>query len=150
VTLKVRGDVPNLRSSRRFAVIRRCFAAARGLHGLRLVHFSVLDNHLHLVVEADSTGSLSRGMNGLCTRLARRLNAFLQRSGRLFVDHYHSRLLRSPSEVVRVIRYVLGNAARHYGERPIDPFSSADADSRPVLAEAIGWLLRVGWRRGPA
>jgi REP element-mobilizing transposase RayT len=114
------------------------------------VHFSVLDNHLHLVVEADCSRSLSRGMNGLCTRLARRLNTFLQRSGRLFADHYHSRLLRSPTDVARVIRYVLTNAARHYGERGVDPFSSANASARPALAEAIGWLLRVGWHRAPA
>jgi REP element-mobilizing transposase RayT len=150
VTLKVRGNVPNLRSSRRFAVIRRCFAAARGLHGLRLVEFSVLDNHLHLVVEADSAQALSRGMNGLCTRLARRLNTFLHRQGKLFADHYHLRLLRSPTEVARAIRYVLTNASRHYGERGGDPFSSATPEVRPVLAKAIGWLLRIGWHRAPA
>jgi REP element-mobilizing transposase RayT len=149
VTLKVRGDVPNLRSSRRFAIIRHCFAKSRGLHGLRLVHFSVLDNHLHLVVEADCTRSLSRGMNGLCTRLARQLNALLKRRGKLFADHYHSRLLRSPTEVTRAIRYILGNAARHYEERGVDPFSSAASGARPALAEAVGWLLLVGWRRAP-
>jgi hypothetical protein len=42
-------DVPNLRSSRRFAVIRRSFAAAKGLHGLRLVELTVMGNHLHLM-----------------------------------------------------------------------------------------------------
>jgi REP element-mobilizing transposase RayT len=92
VTLKIRSDVPSLRSSRRFAVVRRCFAKARGLHGMWLVDFSVLDNHLHLLVEADAKRSLSHGMQGLCVRLAHRLNAFLNRSGSLFADHYHSRL----------------------------------------------------------
>jgi REP element-mobilizing transposase RayT len=60
VTLRVLDDVPSLRSSRRFAVIRRCLAAARGLHEMRLVEFTVMGNHLHLIVEADSNGSLSR------------------------------------------------------------------------------------------
>jgi REP element-mobilizing transposase RayT len=147
VTLKVCDDVPSLRSARRFAVIRACFAAARGLHGMRLVEFSVLGNHLHLVIEADSKRALSIGMLGLCTRLARRLNAFLGRAGKLFADHYHARLLHSPTEVWRAIRYVLGNAEHHYRERRIDPFSSAAHDARSVLAEPLAWLLRRGWQR---
>jgi REP element-mobilizing transposase RayT len=147
VTLRVRDDVPSLRSARRFAVVRACFAAARGLHRVRLVEFSVLGNHLHLVVEADSKRALSSGLLGLCTRLARRLNGFLRRSGKLFADHYHARLLRTPTEVWRAIRYVLGNAERHYRERGADQFSSAAPDAKDVLVAPLGWLLREGWRR---
>jgi REP element-mobilizing transposase RayT len=66
VTLRVMNDVPSLRSSRRFAVIRRCFAAAKGLHGLRMAEFTVMGNHLHLIVEAETSGALTRGMQGLC------------------------------------------------------------------------------------
>jgi hypothetical protein len=65
VTLKVKEDVPSLRASRRFAVIRGALAAARGANGLRVVDFSVMGNHLHFIVEADSSRSLSRGMQGL-------------------------------------------------------------------------------------
>jgi REP element-mobilizing transposase RayT len=147
VTLKVARDVPNLRSSRRFREITRCFAASRGLHGLRLVDFSVLSNHLHLVVEADSKRSLSRGVQGLSVRLARSLNQLFGRRGKLFADHHHSRLLKTPTEVANAIGYVRNNANHHYGERGADPFSSAHGDARAVLAEAVGWLLRTGWRR---
>jgi REP element-mobilizing transposase RayT len=149
VTMKVRHDVPNLRSSRRFRAIRKCFAASGGLHGLRLVEFSVLSNHLHLVVEADGKRSLSRGVQGLAVRVARALNRLLQRRGKLFADHYHSRLLRTPAEVASAIHYVRTNAQHHYGERGLDPFSSAHPDARGVLADALGWLLRRGWRRDP-
>jgi putative transposase len=41
---------------------------------MRLVEFTVLSNHLHLIVEADNSTELSRGMQGLCVRLARALN----------------------------------------------------------------------------
>jgi hypothetical protein len=114
---------------------------------MRLVEFSVLGNHLHLVVEADSSRALSTGLLGLSTRLARRLNGFLRRSGRLFADHYHARLLCSPTEVWRAIRYVLGNAERHYRERGADPFSSAAPEAQDVLVSPLGWLLREGWRQ---
>jgi putative transposase len=156
VTLKVKADVPSLRSSKRFDVIRKSFVAARGKHGLRLVEFSVLGEHLHLIVEADNSEALSRGMQGLCVRLARRLNALLQRKGSLFADHYHSLLLRTPTELVRRINYVLGNAEHHYGKvetpwrrsAPVADHRTSNAPELSSLREVPkGWLLTAGWRR---
>jgi REP-associated tyrosine transposase len=149
VTLRVNEAVPSLRSSRRFRAIRTCFAASRGRFGLRLVHFSVLSNHLHLIVEADNSDSLARGMQGLCIRLAKALNGVLGRAGRLFTDHYHSHLLRTPTEVLSSIKYVQNNAERHYGEPGPDWCSSAAPDAKEILAEANGWLLSIGWKRSP-
>jgi putative transposase len=143
ITLRVRRGLPSLRSSRNFKVIRSCFEAAKEANGMRLVEFTVLGNHLHLIVEAPTSERLSRGMQGLCIRLARNLNRLLQRAGSLFADHYHLHLLRTPSEVVNAIRYVLTNAARHFGELRADPFSSIDAS----LVPAQSWLLRAGQRR---
>jgi putative transposase len=147
VTLRIGNSIPSLRSSRRFAAIRRCIAASRGNFGLRLVEFTVLSNHLHLVVEADSSKSLTRGMQGLCIRLAKALNAVLERQGRIFADHYHSRLLSTPTEVANALDYVKDNAEHHYGETGADWFSSQNKTLRDILAAPVGWLLAVGWRR---
>lgn len=147
VTLRVRGDIPSLRSSRRFMKIRECFAAARGRFGLRLVEFSVLGNHVHLIVEADDSAALSSGMQGLAIRVAKAINRMLARSGHVFADHYHSRLLKTPTELTRAIRYVVENASRHYDERGPDFFSSRGPGAAAALAAPTGWLLRIGWRR---
>jgi REP element-mobilizing transposase RayT len=148
ITLKLKNHVPSLRSSRRFAVVRQVFAAARGQNGLRLVEFSVQGNHLHFIVEADNKTSLSRGMQGLNVRIARALNRLLRRTGTLFADHYHSRLLHSPTELCAAIRYVLGNAEHHFGEPGVDRFSSAAPEGAAVRSDPLGWLLRAGWRLG--
>ena len=150
VTLRARDDIPSLRSSRRFTKIRECFVAARGRFGVRLVEFSVMGNHLHLIVEADDSGSLSRGMQGLTIRVAKTINRVLARSGHVFADHYHSRVLKTPTELTRAIRYVIENARRHYGDAGADFFSSRGPGGIAVLTAPIGWLLRVGWSRaGP-
>jgi hypothetical protein len=115
---------------------------------MRVVEFSVLGEHLHLIVEADSSSCLSRGMQGLNSRLAKTLNRFIQRSGSLFADHYHSRLLHSPTELVTAIRYVLTNTEHHFGDTGIDWCCSSAADAEEVRADPLGWLLAVGWRRG--
>jgi REP-associated tyrosine transposase len=47
------GHVWNLRSRRCFETIEDCLAKARERFGLRVIEFTVLGNHLHLVVEAD-------------------------------------------------------------------------------------------------
>ncbi len=103
--------------------------------------------------EADSSASLSKGMQGLSVRIAKALNRLMRRRGRVFADHYHSRLLRSPTQLVIAIGYVLGNAAHHFGGSPErDPFSSAVYDSsrrERVLSRPRGWLLLYGWRRAP-
>jgi REP element-mobilizing transposase RayT len=77
-----------------------------------LVKFAVLGDHLHLIVEADDSVSLARGMQSLGTRLAKALNKLLERKGTLFDDHYHSHLLESPTEVARALEYVRNNARR--------------------------------------
>ena len=114
---------------------------------MRLVHFTVLGNHLHLIVEADGSGALATGMQGLNVRLAKALNGVLGRKGRVFADHYHGRLLLSPTEVRNALDYVKNNAQHHYGENGVDPFSSAAPDAAEVLARPLTWLLEVGWLR---
>jgi putative transposase len=151
VTLRVASDVWNLRSKRCFGVIEDCFAGARARFGLRIIEFAVLGNHLHLLVEADSDLSLSRGMQGLGVRIAKALNRVMQRRGRVFDDHYHASLLATPTKLVNAIAYVLGNHERHYGRsHGVDPYSSLASDSARVLCAATTWLVRTGWRRSRA
>lgn len=146
----------NLRSRRSFRVLSQAFAGGCDRRGFRLVHFSVQGNHLHLVVEAPDEERLSRGLQGLAVRIARRLNRMMGRKGRVFADRYHGHVLRTPSEVARAVAYVLGNFFVHAvrrGERvdagQPDGYSSAVTveTGPPLVAPARTWLLTVGWRR---
>jgi putative transposase len=150
VTLRVATHVWNLRSRRCFRVIEICLEDARERSGLRIIEFSVMGNHLHMLAEADSNLALSRGMQGLGVRIARAMNRLMGRRGAVFADHYHSRLLDSPSKLVNAIAYVLGNAAHHYGTEGTDAFcSSAYGHEKRdrVLSRPQTWLLKTGWRR---
>src|SRR5215813_8922650 len=115
VTVRVAQRVWNLRSGRCYRVITAAFAAARGRFGLRLIEFNVLGNHLHLVVEADHNQALSRGMQGLCVRIAKAMNRLMGTRGAVLGDHYHANMLESPTKLVNAIAYVLGNAEHHFG-----------------------------------
>lgn len=138
VTLRVRPHVYNLRSKRCFGPIRKAFLHASRYAGFRLNEFSVLGNHLHLIVEADGATQLARGMQGLEIRIAKSLNRLMQRRGRVFADRYHARVLRTPTEARHAVRYVRDNYRRHAQQHGHlvprdyrDDYSSTVADAPP-------------------
>ena len=139
ITLRVQKHVWNMRSQRCSRIIERSFLAGCQQFGFRLVHFSTQRNHFHLVCEAENRRALSRGIQGLAIRIAKGLNKLMARSGGVFADRYHQRLLRTPAEVKHALNYVAHNA-RHHGQ-PLegwgDPFTSSTA-----LVAAQSWLLK--------
>jgi REP element-mobilizing transposase RayT len=165
----VRREVGGLRNKRCYRAIEKAFIAGCRREGFRVCHHSVQRNHIHLIVEARDSRALSRGIQGLSIRIARKLNRTLGRRGKVFADRYFARILRTPREVRNALGYVLNNAARHrFGKKRtgwqeywFDPYSTASyfdgwrrkASVRVVptgplpMAEPETWLLRVGWRR---
>ena len=158
VTLRSGPTVRWLRCARVFPAVRRALAAASH-GGFRILHFSVRDDHLHVIVEADDTRALGRGLRGLAIRVARAVNRALGRRGRVWGDRYHARALTNPRAVRHCLVYVLRNRQKHCaGERGLDPCSSAlwfDGWREPVapvgaaapVVRARTWLAAVGWRR---
>ncbi|HEY2745349.1 MAG TPA: transposase [Polyangia bacterium] len=138
VTWRMREGVWQLRTRRCFTALSRAFWGGANRFGFRLVHYSVQGNHLHLLVEAESERSLSRGMNGLGVRVAKGLNRVMGRHGKVLEDRYHGHILRTPTEVRCARVYLVENARRHIGRRGPDPFTSR----RPVMAPRT-FLLRL-------
>jgi REP element-mobilizing transposase RayT len=169
VTLRLVEGLPSLRKVKTVRWIRRSIQLAHK-DGFRIVHFSVMSNHLHFIVEAADRKTLSRGMGGLGTRLSKRLNQLFARSGDVFKERYHARALRTPTEVRWAMGYVLNHKRKHAAqgnrEMPrgwVEPFSSAphfvgwtrrlwtedkQGMDDEVTALAEFWLLRAGWMRG--
>lgn len=162
VTVRARAGLPSFREEAIASALREAIAASGRSpilgSSFRVVHFSVQTNHVHLIVEARDKASLSRGMRGLNTRLARTVNRVLRVRGRVWGERYHAHDLRTPREVRNAIVYVLMNAKKH-GVRlsGLDRFSSAPwfdgfanvrpSSSPPPTAEPKTWLANVGWRQ---
>lgn len=106
------------------------FPGARVRFGMRVVHYSIEGNHLHLLVEAEDRGSLARGMQGLAIPVAKAVNRLLRRAGQVWADRYHSHALMSRREAARALRYVLGNFARHARQCRAVAFAGAASSMR--------------------
>lgn len=113
ITLRVVRGIGSLRTHSVFSAVRAALARGKQRFGFSLVHFSVQQDHLHLIAEAQDRRALSRGMQGLSIRVARAVNALLGRHGKLFADRYHARALTTPRTVRLALRYVLLNERKH-------------------------------------
>jgi REP element-mobilizing transposase RayT len=171
VTIRVRSDVPSLRTLRLVRDLERSLRALRRRSDFRVVHYSLQGNHLHAIVEAASSVALACGMKSLGARLARAANRIFSRRGPVLADRFHLRILRTPREVRNAIAYTLLNARSHAAKRTrplrgqvvIDPASSgrwfqgwkrgstaligAPDPDRPAVSRPRTWLLCWGWRR---
>jgi REP element-mobilizing transposase RayT len=150
VTYRLVRGLPSARRPTLFREMRTAFAAGRARFGGRLCHFNVQGNHLHLVVEANDRDSLRRAMQGLAIRLARAINRVLGRTGKVFADRYHMRILRTPAEVRNALHYVVENCWEH---RPVRPDFFVEQDYCSSLAwrdrlvvKPRTWLLRSAER----
>ena len=73
--MRMRAGVGYLRGYRLREAIERALCEAKERFGLRVIHYSIQGNHLHLLVEAaDGPISLRRGAQGLAIRIARAIN----------------------------------------------------------------------------
>lgn len=171
--LRIAPGLPSLRRGGTVRWIEWALGASNLKGVVRVTHYSIQRNHMHLIVEVEGSDQLARGVQGLTIRIVRALNRWWNRKGKVFGDRFHSRLLRTPREVWNALRYVLSNA-RHHGvlDNTQDPALSGEAfngwdvwtpttASEMRLGKRFGllgsrvvaprtWLLHTGWKRyGP-
>lgn len=119
VTLRLVERYGTLRRRDAFLALRRATRAVLERPDFRIVHASPETDHLHLVVEAENHGGLSRGMQAFQISAAQHLNRVMEKRrkrrvrGQVFADRYNSRLVRSPTQARNVLNYVLNNWRRH-------------------------------------
>src|SRR5262245_10499260 len=118
--------LPLMRNERTHGVVADALAAStKG--DFRVAEYSLQNDHVHLIVEAQDERALSRWLKGLFVRLARALNRLWGRVGNVFPDRYHARSLTTPRAVRIALVYLFGNASKHgaLGRAVLDAYSSA-------------------------
>lgn len=88
-------------------LLKRAILNSRS-HGLRIIHFSLQHNHVHLIVEAQSNEVLTTGMRSLTVTFAKGI-----KMGKVQIERYHLHVLKSLKEVRNAVLYVLFNKQKH-------------------------------------
>ncbi len=88
-------------------LLKKAILNARS-HGLRVIHFSLQSNYIHLIVESENNSILTTGMRSLTVTFAKGL-----KKGRVQLERYHLHVLRSIRETKNAVRYVVFNQQKH-------------------------------------
>jgi putative transposase len=126
VVLRRAKGAPSMRTARFIREIRRQSEEVSG-DDFRVLRATAATDRVHLIVEAGSRETLSRGMWGLTIRIARSFNRLLERSGKVWDDRYREYPLRTVQE----LRGALGEA-----------FATAD-DQTPLSAPKTSIARRI-------
>ncbi len=165
LTMRLKKDAVNLRTRALLKEFKKCGKRAKEF-GLYVNHFSLLSNHIHMIVEAKDNQSLSRGMKSLCGRFGR----IVGNGKSVFAGRFHLHQLKNPRAMRNALEYVLLNKSKHEDLLGyVDNFSSGAffdgwkwlAGNNPLLRDLIGrrielpdelsvsrsWLGRCGWQK---
>ena len=175
VVVRVADAIGELRTRQMYQAIRKALVSTFVRDDFRVVHLSIQNTHVHLIVESENRTALARGMQALQISAARHLNTAIskrrgkRRRGTVFIDRYHAKIIRSPRQARNALAYVLNNWRKHREDRNdsarkwiLDPYSTAvhfdgwrdyRVGALPMSYEPLPvwparcWLLKDGWRK---
>src|SRR6185503_14674738 len=128
IVWRISRGLPGLRTPRALRRLERAFRLGKERTGFALLHYSIQQDHLHLMVEVKDRRKLSRGLQALGIRVAKSLNSFWRRRrGRVLAERYFAAAVEGWRQIWRTVRYILNNGRKHGSwtvkGRP-DPYSS--------------------------
>jgi REP element-mobilizing transposase RayT len=97
----------NIRNKDTLKLLKRSIQNAQKM-GLRIIHFSMQSNHIHLITEAENNEILTKGMRALTVTFSKGLN-----KGRVQQERFHLHELKTLREIKNAVQYVLFNEQKH-------------------------------------
>ncbi|MBC7714829.1 MAG: transposase [Rhizobacter sp.] len=130
LTIKVRENKADIKSKRILKALHHAIIRAR-LKKLRVIHYTLEYNHVHLLVEASDHKVMHQGMQALGISLSKAINKMKRTKGTVYKHRYHLRKLNSVRELKNVLHYIFSNGVHHKRTRTaLDPFNSMPAEER--------------------
>ncbi len=143
LTLKLKDSRWSLRCEEMSAAFKSSAKGAKKF-GLRILHFSLLKDHLHILVEAQDNDHLARGMRSFGARFGKAVRKIVGGRGSVFQGRFHLRVITNPTQMRNTLIYVLHNFSKHARLlKHIDRYSSAPHFDRwrELLGRAAGSIL---------
>ncbi len=131
-----------LRRGRMYTRMRKVIVRYLGRDDFRIVHLSIQQNHVHLIVEAASRRALSRGMQSFTINAARAINADHGSIGKVWEFRYHATQIRTARQARNTLAYVLNNWRRHRQDFANGKLLSAKLDPYSSALAFDGWTER--------
>ncbi len=170
LTWRLKNDLVNLRCDEVQAAFQKAAQKAKKLE-LRLLHYSLQHDHIHLIAEANGNQALKRAMRSFGCSFGKAIRKIRGGKGSVFDGRFHLEVLDNPTQVRNAMAYVLQNFSKHNQLlKHVDRYSSApyfglwrkllanragpiltEIKSPPPLPEFLSppksWLAQAGWMK---
>ena len=130
LTIKVRDNKADIQNKRILKALHYAIKRAR-LKELKVIHYTLEYNHVHLLVESADNSVLHRGMQAFGITIAKAINKIKRTKGNVYKNRYHLRIINSPKQLKNVLHYIFCNGIKHKRTKSkIDLFNSMIAESK--------------------
>lgn len=133
LTIKVLRNKAEIKNKSVLKLLKHAIQRAR-LQGLKVIHYSLEYDHVHLLIEADNNASLGKGMQALGVTMAKGINRLKRLKGAVYKHRYHFRQISSPRQLKYVMNYIFKNGMKHRSaDSVINPYNSIQAENNFTL-----------------
>lgn len=130
LTIKVKRIKAEMKNRTVLILLKRAILNARK-QGLRIIHFSLEYDHVHLLVEAADNLVLGKGMQAFGVTLSKAINRLKKLNGEVYKHRYHFRKITSTRELKVVMNYIFSNGMKHKtAKSPANFFNSIRAEKK--------------------
>ena len=130
LTIKVRSNKADIKSKKILKALHHAIKRAR-LKKLRVIHYTLEFNHLHLLIECESHKTLHQGMQAFGISLSKAINRIKKLKGTVYKHRYHLKKLATRRELKNALHYIFNNGKKHKRTNSIlDPYNSLVAEKR--------------------
>jgi REP element-mobilizing transposase RayT len=114
---------------------------------MRVIHISIQNTHLHMIVESPDEKALARGMQCFATNAAREINKALGvKHGKVFKFRYKAQQIRTRRYARNAIAYVLNNWRKHHEDFSNGRELRAIVDEFSSAITFTGWVGKKRWK----
>jgi REP element-mobilizing transposase RayT len=130
LTVKILRAKAKLKNKIILSILKRSIMNARK-KGLRVIHYSLEYDHIHLLIEADDNFILGKGMQAFGVTFSKALNRMRKMRGAVYKHRYHFRKIIGARQLKNVLNYLFTNGLKHNTAKSIlNPFNSIRAEKK--------------------
>jgi REP element-mobilizing transposase RayT len=128
LTVKIKKIKADLKNKIILTILKRAIKNARK-KGLRIIHYSLEYDHIHLLAETENNDVLGKGMQSFGVTMGKAINRLRKLGGEVYKHRYHLRKIKSGRELKNVMNYIFTNGIKHKTAREVvNPYNSIQAE----------------------
>ncbi|MGZ3787896.1 MAG: transposase [Bacteriovorax sp.] len=133
LTVKIKKNKAGIKNKSILILLKRAILNTRR-QGLKVIHYSLEYDHVHLLIEAENNHVLGKGMQAFGVTLSKAINRMRKLKGGVYKHRYHFRKISGARELKNVMNYIFTNGLKHKTAQNIaNPYNSIRAEKKYFL-----------------